>query len=86
MFLKVLAIIVLVVLGFRMLVRVFLPILGRYAIKKVSQNFEEQMKSQSQGQRVYEDGKVEIRKSESSQKQNHSADNMDEYIDFEEVK
>lgn len=85
MFLKVLAIIVLVVLGFRLLARVFLPILGRYAIKKVSQNFEEQMKSQSQGQRVYEDGKVEIRKSESSQKQNQSAESQDEYIDFEEV-
>jgi hypothetical protein len=85
MFLKVVAILILIVFAFRMLARFFLPLLGKYAIKKVNENMQERAKTQQQGEKIYQDGEVEIRKTKSDHKTSTQS-NDDEYIDYEELK
>ncbi len=80
---KFLAIVFLVVVAFRLLARIFLPLLGKYALNKVTKNMNEKMQSQSSGPKVYEDGGVVIRKTSGAKKSSNSQD--DEYIDFQEI-
>ena len=86
MLIKVLAIIFLVIVSFRLLARFFLPLLGKYAIKKVTETMQERVKTQQEGERIYQDGKVEIRKVNKSDPNSHEDDSNSDYIDYEEVK
>ena len=83
MILKLLAIILAVVLSFRLIVRYLLPMLGLYVVKKASKNMEEKRKSQNQGQKIYQKGDTEIRVK--SDKTKSSGSDSDDYVDFEEV-
>lgn len=70
---------------FRLITRIILPLAARYFVKKASENMHEQMKRRMDGEKIYQDGKVEIRKSKASP-QEGSASGAGEYVDFEEVK
>jgi hypothetical protein len=83
MILKLLAIILAVVLSFRLIVRYLLPMLGLYVVKKASKNMEEKRKAQNQGQKIYQKGDTEIRVK--SDKTKSSGSDSDDYVDFEEV-
>lgn len=79
---KVLAILLLVVVAIRLLVRWLLPVLGRYAVNKASESMKERHKSQSMGPKVYDDGQVEIRK---ATKKDRPGSTDVEDVDFEEI-
>ena len=83
MILKLIAIILAVVLSFRLIIRYILPALGLYVVKKASKNMEEKMKTKSQGQKIYQKGDTEIRMKSNNQGSSNS--NSDEFVDFEEV-
>jgi hypothetical protein len=83
MIVKLLAIILAVVLSFRLIVRYLLPMLGLYVVKKASKNMEEKRKAQNQGQKIYQKGNTEIRVK--SDKTKSSGSDSDDYVDFEEV-
>ena len=79
-----LAIAAVIYLLFRIIARFVLPLLARSVFKKASKQMEEQMKQRTQGEKVYQDKDVTIRKTDQSTKRGGS-DQDDEYIDFEEV-
>ena len=83
MILKLLAIILAVIVSFRLIVRYLLPKLGLYVMKKASKNMEEERKAQNRGQMIYQKGNTEIRVK--SNKTESSGSNSDDYVDFEEV-
>ncbi|GAB5538864.1 MAG: hypothetical protein Salg2KO_09670 [Salibacteraceae bacterium] len=83
MVLKALAIIIAAVLLFRLLIRFLLPILGKFAIKKVTENMKEQSKRKTDGEKVYQKGDIEIRKSNKNSAGGGNSD--DEYVDYTEV-
>lgn len=78
-----LAIALLIYFGFKLLVRFFLPLLGKYAIKKASESMQEQAKRTQEGPKVYEQGNVTIRKPAAGNSRNRSSD--EEYVDFQEI-
>jgi len=78
-----LAIAFLIYFGFKLLVRFFLPLLGKYAIKKASENMQEQAKRAQDGPKVYEQGNVTIRKPAGGNTRSKSND--EEYVDFQEI-
>ena len=69
---------------FRFIARFVLPLLAKYFVKKASQNMEERVKTKSEGEKIYQDEKVIIRKTNPN-KTNDSKSNDDEFVDFEEV-
>ncbi|GAB4375080.1 MAG: hypothetical protein Kow0075_01200 [Salibacteraceae bacterium] len=72
-----------IILVSRMVVRVVLPFLARYFVRKASKKAEEQMRTRQQGERIYRDGDVEIRKPRNPDQLRSDEDNFTEY---EEVK
>lgn len=83
--LRLLAIIFIVYLVFRLAARFLFPLLAKYFIRKATSNMEERVKSQQAGKKVFEEGDIEIRKMDRRQDGGSSANNEDDYIDFEEV-
>lgn len=81
-----LAILALVYLLFKLIGRFLLPYLTRKVVKKAAEQMEEQLKRQQEGEKIYQDGKVTIRKpKEPHSSGNRNASDKDEYVDFEEV-
>ncbi len=83
--LRFLAIAALLYLIFRIIGRFVLPWLTKKAVKKATERMEEQVKQRQQGQKIYQDEKVTIRKTDQKNKPGKDNSNDDEYIDFEEV-
>ena len=81
---RVLGIILIIYVSLRLLSRYVLPFLARYVVKKATENMQETVKSQQQGQKVYQDEKVVIRKTQSTKSDDDRTDDG-EYVDFEEV-
>ena len=69
---------------FRLIARFLLPLLGKYFVKKATQKMQDQMKTKTEGEKIYQDEKVIIRKTNPN-KTNNSKSNDDEFVDFEEV-
>jgi hypothetical protein len=69
---------------FRLIARFVLPLLAKYFVKKATQNMHERVQTQSEGEKIYQDEKVIIRKT-NQKKANESKSNDDEFVDFEEV-
>ncbi len=82
--LRFLAILLLVVLVFRLLMRFLLPILGKYAVKKATESMQEKTKQQTEGQKIYQHGDITIRKPTSSNNRNAS-NNEEDFVDYQEV-
>ena len=81
--LKFLAVVFLVILAIRLIGRLILPLLGKYAIQKVNKTMQERMETQSKGNKIYEDGDVTIRRKKEDK--NTSGNRDDEYVDFQEI-
>jgi hypothetical protein len=81
---RLLAIIFLVYLVFRLAARFLFPLVARYFMKKAASTMEEHMKSQKSGEKVFQEGDVEIRKMDNPNSQ-AASDRQDDYIDFEEI-
>ncbi|MEX2595549.1 MAG: DUF4834 family protein [Salibacteraceae bacterium] len=79
-----LAIAFVIYMAFRLLTRFILPWIARQFIKKASKSMQDQMKSRTEGDKVYEEGEITIRKTKSERASTKKKDD-DEYIDFEEV-
>jgi hypothetical protein len=69
---------------FRLIARFVLPFLAKYFVKKATQNMQERVKTKSEGEKIYQDEKVIIRKT-NQKKTNEPKSNDDEFVDFEEV-
>jgi hypothetical protein len=83
--LRFLALAALVYLLFRITARFVLPWLTKKVVKKATERMEEQVKQRQQGQKIYQDEKVTIRKTQDSSKKGKNNTDDDEYVDFEEV-
>jgi lipopolysaccharide export LptBFGC system permease protein LptF len=83
--LRFLALAALVYLLFRIIARFLLPWLTKKVVKKATERMEEQVKQRQQGQKIYQDEKVTIRKTQDSSKKGKNNTDDDEYVDFEEV-
>ena len=81
---RILGIVLLIYLFIKLMTRIVFPLAARYFMRKASQNIEEKMRSQSQGQKIYQDEKVTIRKP-SGTANNGPAGNDGEYVEYEEV-
>ena len=84
MLLKLLAIILAVVLIFRLMIRYLLPALGLFVVKKASKNMEEQMKKKTQGERIYSKGDTETRM-KSNRTNTTSSAGDDDFVEYEEI-
>jgi len=77
---------------FRLLMRYVFPWLAKYVLRKASQQMQDQMNQQRNGNRepkaekIYDKGNVEIRKTSKTLGNKTSSASDDEYVDFEEVK
>ena len=80
---RVLLIILLVIIGFRLFVRFVLPLITKYFVKKATDSIHEQAKRKTQGEKVFEKGDIEIRKPRKPD--NRSKDSDDDYVDYTEV-
>jgi hypothetical protein len=81
-----LAIVALGYLLFKLIGRFLLPYLTRKVVKKAAAQMEEQLKRQQEGEKIYQDGKVTIRKpKEQNSASNKNSSDRDEYVDYEEV-
>ncbi len=78
------AIAFLIYLLFRLIVRFLLPWLAKYFVKKATQNLQDQMNAKTEGEKIYQDEKVVIRKT-NQKKSGDSKSTDDEFVDFEEV-
>lgn len=84
--LRFLALAALIYLLFRIIARYILPWLTKKVVKKATERMQEQVKKQQDGEKVYQDEKVIIRKGKGNQRPiEDKSGNDDEYIDFEEV-
>ncbi|MCO4806390.1 MAG: hypothetical protein KC456_07345 [Flavobacteriales bacterium] len=81
--LKFLAVVFLVILAIRLIGRLILPLLGKYAINKVTETMRERQESQSNGNKIYQDGDVTIRRKDEGKNTSSSRD--EEYVDFQEI-
>jgi hypothetical protein len=79
---RLLGIILIAYLAIRLITRYLLPLAGRYFVKKATNNMQEQMRSREQGEKIYQDEKVTIRKKDQS---SPSSSDQGEYVDYEEV-
>lgn len=76
---------------FKMVMRFLIPMLAKVALKKASEHMTQQMNQQmggqqNRGEKIYDSGKVEIRKTQQSSGQKSQSAGDDEYVDFEEIK
>jgi hypothetical protein len=80
---RTLLIIAVIYFSLRLISRFVFPFVARYFMKKASETLQEQMRSTQQGQKIYQEGEVTIRKKD----QKDQAKGMDEgeYVDYEEV-
>ena len=83
--LRLLFIVAAVYLIFRIIGRYVLPWLMRYAVNKAGNQMKEQMKTRTEGEKIYQDEKVTIRRTQNKANGNGSSQD-DEYVDFEEIK
>ena len=78
------AIAFLIYVGVRIIARFVLPFLGKYFIKKATENIQEKARTQREGEKVYQDGEVTIRKQQTRSARDASSDEGD-YVEYEEV-
>lgn len=82
--LRILGILLIIYFAMRLISRFLLPFIGRYFVKKANESMQERMRQQREGDKIYQDGEVTIRKANKSGNKSSEGDDG-EYVDYEEV-
>lgn len=81
---RILGIFLIIYLAMQLISRYLLPWAAKYFVKKASEGMQERMRTREDGEKIYQEGEVTIRKT-APKSDNSSSSEDGEYVDYEEV-